>query len=443
MTAPCYLDHVIQKLVVSNYRSLGEGVEIPLGQMSALVGINAAGKSTVLDVLRFTSECLRDGLAPALMKRNGLGALRRRSEDKNLPVTIRVEIGLHLQTVSWEFSLRDDERGDFYVSHEQGNSVVDWPAAREFYLKEVRRELALLDLERRDWYEKMLAELEGGKVPKDMDRFLEDSHFRIEDGRTIDGAHAYGAPESASKIALALQGAGTAHANPWLGETRAPRLGPVYTQIADTLRNLACYAIFPDQLRPPQKPDAVRRPMDEHGANWTSALRRLKKEEAGQELLAALGRITGDITDYRVTPVGGYLVAEFRHGQRQWLDASQESDGTLRIAGLLTALLQDPPLSLVGIEEPELTVHPGALPVLFDFLREAGKRSQILLSTHSPDLLDLLDVDDILIVSRGETTTVAPIANEQRESVRRHLFSTSDLLRAEGLRSEIDGPQGG
>ena len=47
-------------------------------------------------------------------------------------------------------------------------------------------------------------------------------------------------------------------------------------------------------------------------------------------------------------------------------------------------------MTLIGIEEPELTVHPGVLPMLYDFLIQASRRSQVLITTHSPDLLNHL-----------------------------------------------------
>jgi predicted ATPase len=104
---------------------------------------------------------------------------------------------------------------------------------------------------------------------------------------------------------------------------------------------------------------------------------------------------------------------------------------------MLTALFQEPAPSLIGFEEPELAVHPGALPILYDYLVEASERSQIVITTHSPELMDLFDIDCIRVVERRNgVTTVAPVEERQRELVRKRLFSTSELLYAEGLRPE-------
>jgi predicted ATPase len=213
--------------------------------------------------------------------------------------------------------------------------------------------------------------------------------------------------------------------------------GPRVPTLAEALRSLAIYSLFPNRLRAPQSPNPTK-PMLGTGDNWASTLKSLDKRTAGSELIAGLQKLVGDIDDYRVQQAGGFLIPEFRHGaDDRWLGAAQESDGTLRVAAMLTALFQEPPPALIGFEEPELAVHPGALPVLYDFLREASARSQILITTHSSDLLDLLPIDDIRVVERRDgVTTAARVEERQRDLVRRHLLSPSELLYAEGLRAE-------
>lgn len=222
----------------------------------------------------------------------------------------------------------------------------------------------------------------------------------------------------------------------------------VLEPLINALRRIAVYSVFPNRLRAPQEPNPVQ-PMTATGDNWASTLASMNKTSWGGELLDGLGRIAGDIDDYRVAHAGGFLIPEFRHGvdasgHERWLGAAQESDGTLRVAAILTALFQEPAPSLLGFEEPELAVHPGAIPVLFDFFKEATTRSQILLTTHSPDLLDLLSIDDIRVVERRDgATAVSRVEGRQRELVRKRLMSASDLLHAEGLRPEGAGGDGG
>jgi predicted ATPase len=113
------------------------------------------------------------------------------------------------------------------------------------------------------------------------------------------------------------------------------------------------------------------------------------------------------------------------------------SDGTLRAFGVLISLFQAGTANrrldrLIGIEEPETALHPAAAGVLFDCLTEAAERTQVLVTSHSPDLLHHkgLDVDSILaVVSEDGETRIAPVDEETREVLRRRLATAGELLR--------------
>lgn len=70
------------------------------------------------------------------------------------------------------------------------------------------------------------------------------------------------------------------------------------------------------------------------------------------------------------------------------------SDGTLRATRLLLAVYQKPTPSLVVLEEPEATIHPGALGAVLDLLRHASRKRQLIVTTHSPEVLDAEWLED-------------------------------------------------
>lgn len=79
------------------------------------------------------------------------------------------------------------------------------------------------------------------------------------------------------------------------------------------------------------------------------------------------------------------------------------SDGTLRALGILAALFQGNPdyaPTLIGIEEPETALHPAASSALREALNRASQETQIIVTSHSPDLLDdlQLSADSLLSV---------------------------------------------
>lgn len=80
----------------------------------------------------------------------------------------------------------------------------------------------------------------------------------------------------------------------------------------------------------------------------------------------------------------------------------QFSDGTIRFICLATALLQPKPPSTVVIDEPELGLHPYALEVLAQLLKETAERTQALVSTQSAPLLNQFEPQDVVVVERVE-----------------------------------------
>ena len=67
---------------------------------------------------------------------------------------------------------------------------------------------------------------------------------------------------------------------------------------------------------------------------------------------------------------------------------SDLSDGTLRFLFLLTALAHPDPPALIAIDEPEVGLHPSMLPVLAEYAAAASERTQVVLTSHSPEFLD-------------------------------------------------------
>jgi predicted ATPase len=112
------------------------------------------------------------------------------------------------------------------------------------------------------------------------------------------------------------------------------------------------------------------------------------------------------------------------------------SDGTLRAIGLLAAVFQRPVPSLIAVEEPEATIHPGALESVLDLLRHASRRMQVVITTHSPELLDAKWITDrhLRIVEWTEgATRIAPVSEPTRQALRDHLMGAGELLRSNAL----------
>ncbi|MDD2765450.1 MAG: AAA family ATPase [Opitutaceae bacterium] len=272
---------MITEITVSNFRSLGENVQLKLGNLTALVGPNGAGKSNIAEVFRFVAEALTVGLEAALASRHGIDAVRRWSSGRPFNLSIRVNIKEPQFSGSYSFALAGDRFKDYRVKEEE--AVIIDP--------------------RKDTSER----------------------FRLDEGKWVQGPVDLRPKVTGQSLAMTLVA----------GDER-------FAPLASALRNVCLYAVFPDTLREPQKPDTVR-PMKQHGENWATILQGMGTNGAEADLKAALAKLTGDITGFRVRQLGGYLNAEFLHAterkrtkdRQKWFESAQESDGTLRVAGII------------------------------------------------------------------------------------------------------------
>jgi predicted ATPase len=129
-------------------------------------------------------------------------------------------------------------------------------------------------------------------------------------------------------------------------------------------------------------------------------------KDAAERLKDWLRAAYPDFDDITVEPVFGAMgkVALRWHekGLQRSLWASELSDGVLRLL-CLAALLNNPrPSPLVVIDEPEVGLHPKLLPIVADMLKAAAEQTQVLVTTHSPDLLDCFELEDVAVMIREE-----------------------------------------
>ena len=363
---------MLRKITISNFRSLATNVTFEPGRLNFLVGINGSGKSNVLHALTFMREAVLMGLPGAVTNNNSIEAVRRHSSGHPRNVKIDLEITLQDGLAKYGFEITGARSEEYRVKSE-------WAYLRF-----------------------------QGHV----------TEFRIVNGKW-DGPDNLKPNIDNQNLAITSLG----------GDERIKPL-------RDFLTNMMMYSIYPDVLREPQKYNNIT-PMQPRGDNWISILYQQERAYWKKDLISALDKLTGEIDDLRVKKASGYLMAEFRHkgrGQKEkkWFGADLESDGTLRVAGLITALLQEPPLSVIGIEEPELTVHPGALSLIYDYLEEASHRSQIFVTTHSPILLDIIkDFKEVKVfVMRREDSAsrLSPLSESHKEAVKDKLFTLGEIM---------------
>lgn len=373
---------MLRRVHIRNYKSIAEST-VELGSLNVLVGLNGAGKSNFLDALSFVRDCLDDSVEVAFRNRGGISAVRRLSSGHPHHIGIRLVLDLPGGgSGDYAFEIAAKPRERFEIAKER--CVV-----RPLLGEEVSFEVA------------------GGA-------------FRT----AIPGI----APKLAADRLALYAASGT------------EGFRPVY----DFLTNMRMYSIAPFRLREYQDSDAGE-VLKRDGSNAAAVLRRLQDSERDQQRLDdLLARAVQGIVGVEHGAVGQQETIRFRQdvgARNPWkFEALNMSDGTLRILGVLLALYQPSSPPVVGIEEPESTVHPAITELLIQVLLDASRDRQIILTTHSPDLLDFEALDDgqiRVVTSEHNRTTVAPLSDFGRDAVRRGLYTLGELHRMNELNPDV------
>jgi predicted ATPase len=162
---------------------------------------------------------------------------------------------------------------------------------------------------------------------------------------------------------------------------------------------------------PPRLPQRVDLPGDflsEDASNLCLVLSDLDSRGLKKTLLENLRLLYPRVEDYLVRLSGGTAQVFFQEeGLNTFVPATRLSDGTLRYLCLLTLLCHPSPPPLVCIEEPELGLHPDAIPEVGRLLKEASTRTQLIVTTHSDTLISALseEPESVVVCERDGTGT--------------------------------------
>jgi predicted ATPase len=222
---------------------------------------------------------------------------------------------------------------------------------------------------------------------------------------------------------------------------------PEFRPLYEALSSMGFYNLNPDRIRDLQPPDTGDL-LARDGRNLASVLGQLGEHSSPTKsrIEEYLAKIVVGVQRVGAKSIGPKETIEFDQlvagSGRPWsFLAANMSDGTLRALGVLVALFQSTngharPVPLVAIEEPEVALHPAAAGVLLDALNEASLNTQVLVTSHSPDLLDdprISSTSVLAVVAEKGLTRIGPLDEVGASALRDHLFTPGELLRMNQL----------
>jgi predicted ATPase len=390
----------IMRVKLRNFRSIAE-CDVELSPLTVLVGQNAAGKSNFLDAIQFIADAVRVGLRYAIQDHGGLDQLRhRRCRDDVVKIGIEY-VWNERSNASFELALRDTKEGDFDVLSE---SLVIRGGSTGLY---------------------------GYRIEDGSAKWI---HQHSDDSLPVDLRHPLPEPPAPDNDLFLRLVSGL----------------PTFAEHQDLLVGIERYRPSVANMQGGPESAATITLLESDGSNIATVLHGIDgiAPEIGERIRDYLFAIVPGLKTLDLKTSDRYIWLSFgfetSNGGIEPFTSEFLSDGTLRSLALLTASLQ--PIQdrdgrwswLAQIEEPETAIHPGAAAVLMDAFHEASENRQILVTTHSPDLLERLEPTDKLLVVEWKdgSTHIAPPDYAGRESLRKRLYSAGELQRLGQLRPD-------
>jgi predicted ATPase len=382
MLCSAAMEPLIRTLTLRGFRSF-EAETIDFDNPTFLVGRNGTGKSTLVDAFRLLGEAMGSPLAARINSRGGLPELLHRRPGTSAPIEhLGIGVGFGsingvVERAQYAFQVRKLAYGGFTVD----------------------RERCQVQGEESTWFDR-----QGGQTMPGLLGMLPAPHTE---------------PDS-----LLLPIAGGL---------------PSFAPLVRILSAIRAYTIDPAHLRRTYPPESGLS-LSSDGKNVASVIRELQQRSPDD--LEAVCEFLSAAMPYplRAQPVqqGPGLGLEFHQGRQDSVvfDSTSMSDGTLRMLGLILIAFQHQVPSVVLIEEPEASVHPGALGVILDLLQVLADKVQVIVTTHSPELLNAKWIEDrhLRLVSWEDgRSRVRHPSSGVRKVIQENLAGVGELLRSDAL----------
>ncbi len=363
---------MIKTVKFVNFKSLSPQT-VELGPLNVLIGANASGKSNFVDAFQFLHDCLVENVSVAVARRLGWRNTLKRGQNSRR--AIRLE--LQLDGAGFPKLRMDDTKA--YDPVEQLYALEVACVKDEPY---VRQESAEAFWER-----------QGRRVSAGFTR--DQWSVRTSDPRrTKERSYA-----SSGKTALEL-----------------PRATLRSHGLSVAIRSWRFYQLDVHAARTASTWETEDVLMGD-GKNLARVLESVPKvngqtyERLSKLMAVLVPGFESCRTDRRPDGTVAFTVKE--EGITKPFPPSAISDGTIRLLGVLLAVLHQPTeAGLVCIDEPERCVHPQILKTLVEVMREASKERQILVTTHSAELVRWLEPSEVLLVDKKDNQTIIASAQD-------------------------------
>lgn len=387
----------IEQIKIKNYRAFQNVVIDHLPSLAFFVGANGTGKSTLFDVFGFLRDALQHNVHSAVVRRGGFKEVRSRGNDGPIEFELKFREG-DGPLVTYHLS----------ISEQKGRAIVGQET-----LKYRRGQHG------QPWRFLDFHEGEGTAVTNEVDYGTPTAEMKREHQR-LD-----------SPDILAIKG---------LGQFEKFKMVSAFRRLIEQWH----LSDFHIQAARPSQDEGYAEHLSPEGDNLPLVTRFLYERHRiiFEKVLNRMKQRVPGVTQVEATEtVDGRLVLRFQDGAfHDPFIARYVSDGTIKMFAYLVLLHDPSPHPLLCIEEPENQLYPTLLRELVEEFRDYARRGgQVMASTHSPDLLNAAEVDEVYWLEKkdGFTKIVRASDDEQVRALLREGDTLGDLWK-QGLFGEAN-----
>ncbi len=400
----------IKKIKVENFKTF-EKLDLELGNFNVIIGANASGKSNFTQIFRFLKDIEGNDLRNAISMNGGLEHLRNLKIGNSRDMHIEIELDLGFGAT---FPTKDKNVDINFNRIEYRFAIGTGKPKNGFKITD----------------EQFIQRFEIVK-PDDKKELFKDSLFK--DSQELNEG-LITVSKIGSKVDIKIEPAGLMDKIIWPALTikefasqqdmdgnslliQQPYLAFLVPPWKSLLDASSIYNIDPRAAKNPVTITG-RADLEENASNLALILNGIIEDK---EKKRKLRNLLGDVLPF-VEDVGTEKFAEkslqmtlHENYYSEDLTAGLLSDGTVNIAALIVILYFEN-RDIIFLEEPERSIHPYLISKMMDMVKDASENKQIIITTHSPEVVKHAGLENLLLVSRdkdGFSTISRPSEKEE------------------------------
>jgi len=395
----------IKKITVSNFRSF-DSLNVDLSRLNILIGANASGKSNFIQIFKFLKDLAGYGLDHAISMQGGAEYLlnRRLGSSRDLCIEVVSDQILQVNRPSWE------KRAKRILSYEVTETSYRFALVFSAQLKRFQIVNDVLK-QKCKFYSHT-----KGEGKSYVDECLGEGEITVDSQKR--------APKVSMRLPSGLSEKelldNIFELNVWLEIVKRTRFKPrqlylesssfpafvdpyeIGSPLRKTMENISIYDFDP-RLSKKAQPLTGLAALESDGSNLAIVVRNLLKVKSKrQQFYNLISDVMPFVQEFGVQNIADTILLTLRenYAKGKSFPAFLLSDGTINLTALIISLFFED-RSVKIIEEPERNIHPYLISKVVNLMREASLSTQIITTTHNPEVVRHANVNDILVVSRS------------------------------------------